>query len=154
MVYLDCGKTLPAEQISLRAYFMQTILMGVFLILHGLVHLLYAGQSRRLFELRPGMQWPDSSWLFSKLLDSRAIRLLASILLSLAALGFVAAGLGVFIQQDWFLPAAVGAAVLSTVIFIVFWNGKVQALDDQGGIGLLINLAILALAWFPLFVGS
>ena len=34
---------------------MLTILFGIFLILHGLVHLLYAGQSSRLFELQPGM---------------------------------------------------------------------------------------------------
>ena len=31
---------------------------------------------------------------------------------------------------------------LKSAVFIVFWNGKVQALDDQGGIGLLISLAI------------
>jgi len=37
---------------------MLTIILGIFCILHGLVHLLYAGQSRRLFELRPGMVWP------------------------------------------------------------------------------------------------
>ncbi len=40
------------------------IVVGVFLILHGLVHLLYAGQALRYFELRPGMTWPDASWLF------------------------------------------------------------------------------------------
>ncbi len=34
---------------------MWTILMGIFLILHGMVHLLYACQSGRMFELRPGM---------------------------------------------------------------------------------------------------
>ena len=28
------------------------IVLGIFFILHGLVHLLYAGQSLRLFELR------------------------------------------------------------------------------------------------------
>jgi hypothetical protein len=33
---------------------MQTIIPGIFLIWHGLVHLLYAGQNKRYFELRPG----------------------------------------------------------------------------------------------------
>ena len=33
------------------------IVAGVFLILHGLVHLLFAGQVLRFFELRPGMIW-------------------------------------------------------------------------------------------------
>jgi hypothetical protein len=33
---------------------MPAILVGIFFILHGFVHLLYAGQSLRKFELRPG----------------------------------------------------------------------------------------------------
>ncbi len=37
---------------------MLRFIAGAFIVLHGLVHLLYAGQSRRLFELRPGMVWP------------------------------------------------------------------------------------------------
>jgi hypothetical protein len=123
---------------------MPTIIGGVFCILHGLVHLLYAGQSGRLFELRPNMTWPDGSWLFSKFLGDETTRWLASISLALAALGFMASGLGLFIQQDWWRTVTVGSAVLSAAIFILFWDGKFQALDDKGGVGLLINLAILA----------
>ena len=122
---------------------MLTIIMGIFFVLHGLVHLLYAGQSRRLFELRPGMVWPDGSWLFSRLLGDETTRLLASLLLALAALGFVAGGLGLLIRQDWWRPVTVGAAVVSGAIFLLFWDGRLQALDDKGGIGLLINLALL-----------
>ena len=122
---------------------MLTIILSIFCILHGLVHLLYAGQSRRLFELRPGMVWPDGSWLFSKLLGDETTRLLASILLALTALGFVAGGLGLFIRQDWWRVVTVGAAVASAVIYILFWDGRFQALDDKGGVGLLINFALL-----------
>jgi hypothetical protein len=127
------------------------LILGIFCVLHGLVHLLYAGQSRRLFELRPGMVWPDGSWLFSKLLGDETARLLASILLALATLGFMAGGLGLLIRQDWWRPMTVGAAVLSAAIYILFWDGKFQALNDKGGIGLLINLAlvvaVLVLKW-------
>jgi hypothetical protein len=42
--------------------------LGIFLVLHGLVHLLYFGQSARYFELKPGMTWPDGAWAFSRLL--------------------------------------------------------------------------------------
>jgi hypothetical protein len=122
---------------------MQTIIAGIFFVLHGLVHLLYFGQSRRLFELRPKMVWPDSSWAFSKLLGDETTRLLASISLVLAAIGFVAGGVGIFIRQAWWRPMVVGSAAFSTLIFIFFWDGKLQALDDQGWVGLLINLAIL-----------
>ena len=37
---------------------MVRILFGVVIVLHGLVHLLYFGQSARYFELQPGMTWP------------------------------------------------------------------------------------------------
>jgi cytochrome bd-type quinol oxidase subunit 1 len=107
--------------------------------------LLYAGQSRRLFELRPGMLWPDDSWLFSKLLDERLIRWLAVIALASSALGFVAGGLGLLIRQDGRQPLTVSAALLSSALFIVFWDGKPRALDGQGGIGVLINLMILVI---------
>jgi hypothetical protein len=44
------------------------IMIGVFMVLHGGVHLLYFGQSARYFDLKAGMLWPDSAWAFSKLL--------------------------------------------------------------------------------------
>ncbi len=123
------------------------ILLGIFLILHGLVHLLYAGQSGRLFELRSGMLWPDGSWLFSALLGDSPTRYLASISLGLAALGFLVGGLGLVFGQAWWRPATVGATVFSAVIFLMLWNGKFQAMDEQGAVGLLINLAILGMVF-------
>ena len=122
---------------------MLKFLFGVFFVLHGLVHLLYFGQSARLFELRPGMLWPDGSWAFSKLLGDEVTRILASISCVLAAIGFVAGGIGLLVSQAWWRPVVVASAAFSAVIFILFWDGKVQNLDDKGGIGLLINLAIL-----------
>ena len=122
---------------------MLAIIFGIFLILHAMVHLLYAGQSWGLFELRPEMTWPEGSWLISKLLGDQVTRLLATGFLVLAALGFVGGGLGLFLRADWWRSATAIAAVFSALIFITFWNGKLQAVDDQGGIGILINLAIL-----------
>jgi hypothetical protein len=122
---------------------MLRILFGIFIVLHGLVHLLYFGQSARYFELQPGMVWPDGSWLFSRLLGEGGNRTLASILLVLAAIGFVAAGISVFAGQSWWHPVLVGSAIFSSAIFILFWDGAVQQLDNKGGVGILINLAIL-----------
>ncbi len=125
---------------------MLTFIVGVFLVLHGLVHLLYAGQSARRFELKPGMIWPDGSWAFSGPLGDEATRTLASIALILAAIGFVAGGIGVFVSQSWWRPVVAGAAVLSCMVYILFWNGRMQNLDGQGAVGLLIDLAILVAA--------
>jgi hypothetical protein len=122
---------------------MLQFVIGVFMVLHGLVHLLYFGQSARRFELKPGMVWPDGSWAFSRLLGDEATRNLASIFLILAGIGFVAGGVGILASQAWWRPVVVGAAALSSVVYILFWNGKMQNLDGQGGVGILINLAIL-----------
>jgi hypothetical protein len=123
---------------------MLRIIFGVFILLHGLVHLLYVGQSARLFELQPGLVWPDGSWAFSRLFGDEATRTLASILYGLAAIGFVVGGIGIFVRQAWWRPAILVSAAFSAAIIILFWDGGMQRLDDKGGIGLLINLAILA----------
>ena len=117
--------------------------IGIFIVLHGLVHLLYFGQSWRFFELQAGMVWPDGSWAFSRLLGDETTRLLASIFLVLAAIDFVAGGAGILLGQAWWRPVVVSAAAFSTVIFILFWDGTFQNLDDKGAIGILINIAIL-----------
>lgn len=133
---------------------MLRFIIGVFIVLHGLVHLLYFGQSWRLFELQPGLVWPEGSWAFSKLLGAEATRLLASVSCILAALGFVVGGIGIFLRQAWWRPVVVGVAAFSAVIFILFWDGEMRKLADKGGIGLLINIAILVavLIWqWPAF---
>ena len=126
-------------------------LAGAFLVLHGLVHLLYFGQSARLFELQPGMLWPDGSWAFSKLLGDTDTRPLTSIFCILAAAGFVIAGAGIFFGQSWWRAAVVAAAAISGFFYLLFWNGRLQHLDNQGGIGLLIAgailVAVLLLRW-------
>ena len=122
---------------------MVTIFFGVFIVLHGLVHLLYFGQSARYFELQPGMIWPDGSWAISRLLGDVVNRNLASILLVLAAVGLVAGGIGIFASQSWCRPVIVGSATFSSVLFILFWDGAAQHLDNKGAVGILINAAIL-----------
>ena len=119
------------------------IVLSIFVVLHGLVHLLYVGHSRRIFELQPGMVWPDGSWAFSRILGDEGARLLSAVLLVLAAVGFVAGGAAIFFRQAWWRPVVVGAAAFSAAIFVLFWDGAWQNLDDKGAIALLINTAIL-----------
>lgn len=123
---------------------MVRVIFGIFIVLHGLVHLLYVGQSARYFELQPGMVWPDGSWLASRFLGTGAIRNLASALLVLAAAGFVAGGAGILVRRAWWRPVVVSVAVLSAAIYVLFWDGAFKRLDNQGAIGILINVAIVA----------
>jgi hypothetical protein len=119
------------------------IIIGVFIVLHGLVHLFYFGQSRRLFDLGAEMVWPDGSWAFSKLLGDNTSRLLASIFCIMAAIGFTAGGAGILLTQDWWRPTVVASAVFSGIVLLLLWDGKMQKLAENGVIGVLINAAIL-----------
>jgi hypothetical protein len=123
---------------------MVRILLGIFIILHGLVHLLYFGQSARRFELRPEMQWPDGSWAFSRVFGDKTTRNIASIACVLAAVGLIVSGIGLFVNQTWGRTMLMASAGFSSLIILLFWDGKFSKLDDQGGVGLLINLAIMA----------
>jgi hypothetical protein len=120
------------------------IALGIFFILHGLVHFLYFGQSARIFELKPGMVWPEGTWALSKFIGSASVRNLAGILLIIAAMGFIVSGIGIFARQIWWRPLVLGTAVFSSIIYLMFWDGIWQNLDNKGGVGILINLAILA----------
>ena len=130
---------------------MARFIIGLFIILHGLVHLLYFSQSQRLFELRPEMVWPEGSWVFSRLNEDQAPRWMSSIIFTMAAVTFVlgaimfvTGGIGLILGQAWWRLIVVSAAVFSSAIIVLFWDGRRNTLVDQGGIGLLINLAVLA----------
>lgn len=130
---------------------MEITLFNVFLIVHGLVHLLYFALSRKLFELdKPLVGWPEQSWLFSKFLGVTATRNTASLLYVLAIALFVASGVsGLLRVAVW--PAIVTiAAVFSSVTIILFWDGVLKRMPDKGFVGVLINAAILVVVLVPL----
>ncbi len=116
---------------------------SAFIVLHGLVHLLYFGQSVRLFELQPGVIWPDGSWAFTKLLGEFNTRTLAGILLVLAAAGLMTGGAGIFFSQSWWRVVVAASAVFSAILFLLLWDGRLQNLPNHGAVGLLIDVAIL-----------
>jgi len=61
----------------------------------------------------------------------------------LTAIGFVIGGIALFAAQAWWRPVVVAISVFSAVIFILFWDGQLQALANKGLFAILINLAIL-----------
>jgi len=122
---------------------MSRILFGIFIVLHGLVHLWYVTLSQRLVEFQPEMGWTGESWLFSPLLGDAATRWLATVLYGLATLGFVMGGIGIFAQQAWWRPLVIGSAAFSAVIILLFWDGGLHMLVEKGLIGFLINVALL-----------
>jgi len=126
-------------------------IMSAFIVLHGLVHLLYVAQSQRLLELQPGMVWPDGSWALANLVGTQATRWLASISYALVGVGFVIGGVALFARADWWRPSVVVAAALSAAMVALLWDGQLHKLADQGLIALLIDaaipVAVLVLRW-------
>ena len=122
---------------------MLRLVIGLLLVLHGLVHLWYVALSQRLVAFQPAMGWSGTSWIFSNLLGDTLTRALASGLYVAATLGFVASGIGLVSQQDWWRPVVVTAAAFSLAIILLFWDGRLQQVVEKGLLGLLINVGIL-----------
>jgi hypothetical protein len=124
---------------------MANIFIGIFIVLHGLVHLFYFAVSRRLFELdHPIVGWPEGSWVFSAFLGESTTRSLASLLYILATVILAMSGVSLLFHATWWKPFLVGAAVFSSAIVILFWDGKMQQLPEKGFVGLLINIVLIA----------
>ena len=122
------------------------ILFGLLLVAHGLVFALFAGQAARLFELRPGMRWPDASWALSGLIGDSAVRWLVAVLCSLVAVGFAVAGVTLMFRQSWWQVLAAAAAVSSTLLLLIAWDGRLRGARDQGLYGIVINAGIVVCA--------
>ena len=122
---------------------MVRVIISIFLLLHGFVHLLYFGHSQRYFELQPGLTWPEDSWFFSNLFRGKIIRLIASISMVLVAIFFILAGVVLFFDHTWWHELLIIAISISSLFYILLWNGKMNQLPDQGLVGILINLSFI-----------
>ncbi len=119
------------------------IFIGIFYILHGLVHLLYMGHSLKYFELEKGFIWPEKSKLLENILSLQSKKKFASILCVISAISFVVSGICVLTGCDLNNIEVTFAVISSTVLYIAFWDGTIIKLHTQGGIGILINILIL-----------
>jgi hypothetical protein len=122
---------------------MLQFLYGIFIILHGLVHLWYVTLAQRWVPFEPDMGWTGNSWLLTNLIGDSTTRLLATVLYSLATIVFVIGGIGVFANTNWW-PTMVGAgAIASSIGILLFWDGSFGLLVQKGLLGLMLNLAVL-----------
>ena len=121
------------------------LLFGMFIVLHGLVHLWYVVLSQGLVKIKAGMPevgWTGKSWLFTGPLGDTTTHLLAGILFSLAAIALVVSGVGIFARADWWSKILMGSALFSSVIIIMLWDGSMRLIMEKGLIGFLISLMI------------
>lgn len=121
---------------------MLVILFGIFIILHGLVHLLYMAHAQKKIEMFKNMKWPDS-WLLSESVGECRCGTVAASLSLISALGFISAGVLFFSDIDTRRIILLTTGIYSSLVFIAMWNGKLKRLHDQGFIGILINILVL-----------
>jgi hypothetical protein len=121
----------------------QNLLVGIFLALHGLVHLWYVVLSQGWVDVEDAMGWNGHSWLLSGSLAEGTILSLATVVYVLVTVGFVAGGVGYALQTDWRSPVLIGAAVLSALMLVTMWDGQFDLLVEKGIVGVAINLALV-----------
>lgn len=124
---------------------MLNTLAGIFMILHGLVHLWYVVLAYRLVEYQPDMGWKGKSWLLSNILNEKVVRSTAGVLFAAAALAFVISGIVFLAKADWARPVILASTILSSLVILVFWDGSTQMMVQKGILGFLINVVIIGI---------
>ena len=119
---------------------MQT-LIGIFLIMHGLVHWVYAAPQDKTAEAKP-FNVLTERWLVKKagLSQSAALKL-GIVLMILASVGFVFSGIVLLISQSWWAIPATATAGVSLAFLVLFW-------DKTMVLGATLNIIIILLALF------
>jgi uncharacterized membrane protein YphA (DoxX/SURF4 family) len=101
------------------------------------------GHSLNYFELEKGFIWPDNSKLLANIFSLKTKKILAGVLSIIAAISFVVAGICVLIGHSWQQMVIIFAVIISTLLFVTFWDGSSLKLHTQGGIAIIINILIL-----------
>ena len=120
-----------------------SIAVGIFIILHALVHAMYVGQALRWFELRDGMVWPVGARFLPSGISDAAVRTLAAITIGITSLAFVAGGVGILVGAGWGGWVTITAAIVVSLLHVLLWNGDRKTAPDQGLYGVIINAVIV-----------
>lgn len=113
---------------------MLQVIFGIFLILHGLVHLLWFVVPWQITEV-DGL--PYSTTIIAGRIDlgGSGIRFVG-LLWILGTIAFVAAGIGLLLSAPWWWALTIGAAIYSLFLCLLGWS--------ESKWGALINVIISA----------
>ena len=100
---------------------MKRKLISLLLIAHGLITSIF------LFYIEDPMGqnvgWNGSSWLLTGILDSQAIRIMGTLLWTLAVIAFVIAGVALYSKREQWRLIDIIASTVALVAYIFFWYG-------------------------------
>jgi hypothetical protein len=122
-------------------------IITVFLFVHAIGHGQGLVASLGLFN---SDTWNARSWLFDSLIGEKGSQILATILMAVCILGFLATAfsfLGIGIPHESWRTLAIVFAIPSTLSLIFYWNAFSQMFNKIGAIGvngwILIGLLIM-----------
>jgi hypothetical protein len=118
------------------------IIIGLVLIVHGIGHAMAFFPALNIFS---NESWHHRSWLLTPLIGDTASRVISMILFGAALLGFIGAGLGLFVwlvPHEWWRSLAVVSAVISLVALALFWNSFASLFPNKIG-AIVVNIAVL-----------
>ena len=120
---------------------MWQIVIGVFLIAHGLVHWVYAAPQPNAPGAEP-WSFLTQRWLVTKAGFDQAMALKLGIaLILLVTIGFAASGIGLLTSQEWWRIMAIASSAISLLLLALFWHNWMIA-------GPILNIGIILLAVF------
>jgi hypothetical protein len=120
---------------------MLRVVVGLFLVAHGLVHLLYFAPPPEDDPRYPFV--PEDRWFAKALgLQPSAAKAVAGTFAVVSALAFAASGIALFASAELWEAAAVVGSAVSLVLFLLFFHRWLV-------FGIAIDFAILAsvLSW-------
>ena len=124
---------------------MNRIIIGIFIILHGLVHFLYIAVTQGWLK-ESGMAWNEKSLLLSKLIDETGSNKVALVTYSISIVLFVASGIVYMTEAVWWQKLIIISVIFSSITIVLFWDGIFKNMAEKGFIGVIINMAILTLS--------
>ncbi len=111
---------------------------------HGLTYIIYGYMIPNKIK-----EWKGSSWVFGTTVTGDRLKKLMLILHVAAGIGTIACAVAIAIAPlvaGLWPPLAIVGASIGIVGFIMFWDGQVKFLVQEGLIGASISLVILLTA--------
>ena len=119
---------------------MEYVLTGFFLI-HGILHA-WVGSGMTKDSSGNIIGWNGNSWLLKNIISEQITKRIGLMLYGITTIGFIGSGIGVLIQQDWWIPLAIISAAIGFVILAITWK-DLQPIPSYYVLGPFLNVIII-----------
>ncbi|MFX1249282.1 MAG: hypothetical protein ACFFBQ_17965 [Promethearchaeota archaeon] len=122
----------------------EQLFFGLFLIIHGLIHLIFLlynyDEKSKVY-----VGWSGRSWLLDKVIPPNITTYIGKVTWILIMILFVGSGLAVLdllVISDYLAPLIIISSAIATLAFIIFYNG-LSPTPFHWILGVVINLALI-----------